>query len=423
MGTHADMSPLSTAVSKEDFQSKTRQCGNVQDADHGHPEELLSCRYHRADRGPGGMVFGAQAEPKVGVGVKVVFGTGVPVASGGVGNVFGFPVSAVDWVEGVIGAEAGAADGVAFGMGLRNADVIRVADGTENPFVARGVNEPGLRVAAADGVEVGARNEVVVKMGHGSRAGVLPRSRPCSAHPRSKDRRYRSSHRLALHYIVPCMNSYGMCFIDNFLGSRIGNRILHEVQDLHRAGSMQDGKLASRGLDNTRSIRGDQIVWVEGKEPGCENIGYLLSRMDKLVTYADGKLGKHKVRGRLNKAMVACYPGNGAGYVKHVDNPNSDGRCITCIYYLNKNWNAKEHGGVLRIFPEGKSYVADIKPLFDRLLFFWSDRRNPHEVQPSYATRYAITVWYFDSEERAEAKRRFKDQTESSQQQQGSSSS
>lgn len=45
------------------------------------------------------------------------------------------------------------------------------------------------------------------------------------------------------------------------------------------------------------------------------------------------------------------------------------------------------HGGVLRIFPEGKSFVADVEPIFDRLLFFWSDRRNPHEVQPSYATR------------------------------------
>lgn len=94
---------------------------------------------------------------------------------------------------------------------------------------------------------------------------------------------------------------------------------------------------------------------------------------------------------------------------------------------------------MLRIFPEGKSYVADIEPLFDRLLLFWSDRRNPHEVQPSYATRlahvfafmfielfqddfgiilkcllchrYAITVWYFDSEERAEAKRKFRDLT------------
>ncbi|KAF3823844.1 hypothetical protein GH733_006848 [Mirounga leonina] len=106
----------------------------------------------------------------------------------------------------------------------------------------------------------------------------------------------------------------------------------------------------------------------------------------------------------LLQAMVACYPGNGTGYVRHVDNPNGDGRCVTCIYYLNKDWDAKVSGGILRIFPEGKAQFADIEPKFDRLLFFWSDRRNPHEVQPAYSTRYAITVWYFDADERARAK-------------------
>lgn len=49
----------------------------------------------------------------------------------------------------------------------------------------------------------------------------------------------------------------------------------------------------------------------------------------------------------------------------------------------------QEHGGLLRIFPEGKAQFADIEPKFDRLLLFWSDRRNPHEVQPAYTTRSA----------------------------------
>lgn len=70
--------------------------------------------------------------------------------------------------------------------------------------------------------------------------------------------------------------------------------------------------------------------------------------------------------------------------VWHVDNPHHNGRGIICIYYLNQNWDVK-------IFPEGQSVVANIK-LFDRLLIFWSDRRNPHKVKPAYVIRYAITV-------------------------------
>lgn len=215
-----------------------------------------------------------------------------------------------------------------------------------------------------------------------------------------------SPQKLALECIVPCMNKHGICVVDDFLGAETGLGILENVKALYKTGRFTDGQLVSQKSDSTKDIRGDKITWIEGKEPGCERIQFLMNRMDDLIRHCNGKLGNYTINGRT-KAMVACYPGNGTGYVRHVDNPNGDGRCVTCIYYLNRDWNAKEHGGLLRIFPEGKAQFADIEPKFDRLLLFWSDRRNPHEVQPAYATRYAITVWYFDADERARAKEKY----------------
>ncbi|XP_039890328.1 egl nine homolog 1 isoform X1 [Simochromis diagramma] len=215
-----------------------------------------------------------------------------------------------------------------------------------------------------------------------------------------------SPQKLAMECIVPCMNKHGICVVDGFVGAEIGLDILENVKALYETGKFTDGQLVSQKSDSTKDIRGDKITWIDGKEPRCEKIQYLMNRMDDLIRHCNGKLGNYAINGRT-KAMVACYPGNGTGYVRHVDNPNGDGRCVTCIYYLNRDWNAKEHGGLLRIFPEGKAQFADIEPKFDRLLLFWSDRRNPHEVQPAYATRYAITVWYFDADERARAKEKY----------------
>ncbi|XP_066464649.1 prolyl hydroxylase EGLN3 [Eleutherodactylus coqui] len=221
--------------------------------------------------------------------------------------------------------------------------------------------------------------------------------------------------KLALQHIAPRLLFYGYCYLDRIMGEELGDQVLEEVRRLHQEGALKDGQLAGhpRGVSK-RHLRGDKIAWIAGTEEGCEAIGLVLSVIDRLVALCGNHLGQYYVKER-SKAMVACYPGNGAGYVRHVDNPTGDGRCITCIYYLNKNWDAKVHGGVLRIFPDGGSCVADVEPLFDRLLLFWSDRRNPHEVQPSYATRYALTVWYFDAKERAAAKQRFKRLSESRQ--------
>ena len=89
--------------------------------------------------------------------------------------------------------------------------------------------------------------------------------------------------------------------------------------------------------------------------------------------------------------MVACYPGNHTAYKRHVDNYNKDGRCITTIYYLNKGWNSEVNGGLLRMYPEGMEPV-EIEPVLDRLLIFWSDKRNPHEVLPTKSPRFVFNL-------------------------------
>ncbi|XP_055375184.1 egl nine homolog 1 [Condylostylus longicornis] len=226
----------------------------------------------------------------------------------------------------------------------------------------------------------------------------------------TSERRYEELCRI----IINDMNTYGLSVVDDFLGAEKGLQILNEVHKMYAAGVFKDGQLVSNSIaeEEKRTIRGDKITWVRGTESGCINIGYLINQIDAVVSRANtmhenGQLGNYKIRERT-KAMVACYPGSGAHYVMHVDNPNKDGRVITAIYYLNINWDIRRSGGILRIFPENGSSIADIEPKFDRLIFFWSDRRNPHEVQPAHRTRYAITVWYFDANEREAALNRHK---------------
>lgn len=226
--------------------------------------------------------------------------------------------------------------------------------------------------------------------------------------------------------LIDHMNHFGICVIDHFLGSLKGELILKEVQQLYSSGQYTKGGLVSNKFSNnsnnnnshgtnnsstsstatrtqrdgTGAIRSDRVIWINGCEDGCSEINNLIQTLCSVITnssrlslYSNNGLDKIVINKRT-KAHVACYPGNGTRYIKHVDNPNGDGRVITAIYYLNKNWDTKRDGGLLRMFPAGMNEVANIEPLFDRVLFFWSDRRNPHEVLPAYRDRFAITVWY-----------------------------
>ena len=95
---------------------------------------------------------------------------------------------------------------------------------------------------------------------------------------------------------------------------------------------------------------------------------------------------------RRDEMQVTCYPGGGSRYVRHVDNNANNGRRLTCILYSNPAWTPAD-GGALRLYVHD-SHVVDVAPLMNRCVVFWSDSRVPHEVLPSYADRYALSIWY-----------------------------
>lgn len=109
--------------------------------------------------------------------------------------------------------------------------------------------------------------------------------------------------KLATDYIIPCMNKHGICVVDNFLGEDMGLSILEDVKTLHQTGKFTDGQLVSQKSDSSKDIRGDKITWIEGKEPGCEKICFLMSRMDDLVRNCNGKLGNYIINGRTKVSI------------------------------------------------------------------------------------------------------------------------
>lgn len=106
------------------------------------------------------------------------------------------------------------------------------------------------------------------------------------------------------------MNNYGVCVVDNFLGKERGEAVLREVLNMYSAGLFKDGQLVSNkaGANDLKTIRGDQITWLDGKEQQCQNIGTLISRVDAIIMRANkmrnnGKIGNYTINGRTKVSI------------------------------------------------------------------------------------------------------------------------
>lgn len=114
--------------------------------------------------------------------------------------------------------------------------------------------------------------------------------------------------------VIRDMDEYGMCVVDNFLGTEKGFAVLNEVLNMYSAGLFKDGQLVSNkaGANDLKTIRGDQITWLDGKEKQCQNIGMLISQVDAVIMRANkmcnnGKMGNYTINGRT-KVSIKIVP-------------------------------------------------------------------------------------------------------------------
>jgi len=166
------------------------------------------------------------------------------------------------------------------------------------------------------------------------------------------------------------------CIVDEFLKNESEvDSIYAAVRKFYREGGMTPGK-SGGGRSGTGAIyegfRNDVIYWASDQQL-CRNpvlapvsgfIKKLHAFLQPIVQNLDNLRSRYLERG---DAMLACYPGNGAKYKCHSDNPHNNSRLLTCIFYLNPGWLWK-HGGHLRMRTENIS--VRVKPIFNRLLIF-----------------------------------------------------
>merc|ERR1711972_1299725 len=91
----------------------------------------------------------------------------------------------------------------------------------------------------------------------------------------------------------------------------------------------------------------------ERKRPDLPGLNRLAEIVQGLAKQLGRELSNSPVRLHLTghcKPMVACYY-EGGYYVPHVDNGDADGRVLTAVYYLNRNWD-EANGGALKLYPQ-----------------------------------------------------------------------
>lgn len=194
----------------------------------------------------------------------------------------------------------------------------------------------------------------------------------------------------ARDHLLNGIATQGFAVIDNFLPQATIDALAAEARTLHTQGETRLAMTGKTGGEKPDNIRGDFIHWVDDTNPSAVQQEYL-----QCMETLRSDLNQNFYLGLFDlEAHFAVYP-PGAAYRKHLDQFQADNkRQVSCVLYLNKDWQAEE-GGQLRLYLDESSepQYVDIQPEGGRLVTFLS-ARFWHEVLPATRERVSLTGWF-----------------------------
>lgn len=172
-------------------------------------------------------------------------------------------------------------------------------------------------------------------------------------------------------------------FISTETSSLLKLLLIEEIQkdNLRQAGI---GTLSS--FQKNRSIRGDQIQWLNAND-ARDGVQHYFEQIQLLI-----KILKETcfLPIRDYELHLAHYP-VGTHYARHLDQFNHrSSRIISIVTYLNENWQNGD-GGEIALYPQNKEAVI-IPPKSGTTVIFRSEILE-HEVLKTHTDRYSVTGW------------------------------
>lgn len=192
-----------------------------------------------------------------------------------------------------------------------------------------------------------------------------------------------------LESVVQKLSENGYVVLHEFFTAGLAESLSEELEKVWSdAGFREAGIGVGDNWRIRKDIRSDWVRWLDADKDTTEAIQKYFRKIE-IIRKACNRYGYLGLR--EYEAHLAVYP-EGSHYERHLDQfVNSPQRAITCILYLNRNWNSSL-GGDLVIYNEKEEEIERIQPEMGRFVLMES-KRVLHEVTETRRFRKSITGW------------------------------